>query len=190
MSFVNTRTKGNAVMQSAQKSKTSRVEMKIDVVPIPLAASLSNPLEKMEKQSVAIKKIETLGKDLFEANKTIVSQKQELKLYQTADLYSESLSLEKLIPMLTSGDLTLRLNAVRTGAQSSTTCMELKTGILADLIEKQLVDERNEKTATVDIQTSSEIGQMFIGVKVKRGQHYISKLDYEVPTAHDERMHV
>lgn len=189
MSFVNTRAKANTVMQSLKNKKNSLVQMKIDVVPIPIPASAGSPLQKMEKQSVVIRKIQTLGKDLFEPNKTIVSQKEEHKLYQTADLYSESLSLERLIPMLTACDLTLRLNAVRTGAQSSTTCMELKTGVLADLIEKQEVDERNEKTATVSVD-SSEVGEMFIGVKVKRGQHYISKLDYEVPTAHDNRMHV
>ena len=108
-----------------------------------------------------------------------MSEKQDNRLYQTTDLYSESISLEKLIPMLTSSDLTIRLNAVRTGSQSSTTCIELTSGRLADIVEKEQLDERNEKTALIG-GVGSEIGTMYVGVKV-RGQHYIQKLDYEVP---------
>lgn len=189
MSFINTRAKGNAAMKALPKKNVSRVEMKIDVVPIPTGTSLKNPLEKREQQNIAIQKIQTMGRDLFEPNKTIVSEKQDNRLYQTTDLYSESISLEKLIPMLTSSDLTIRLNAVRTGAQSSTTCIELTSGRLADIVEKDQVDERNEKTALVG-GVGSEVGTMYVGVKVKRGQHFIQKLDYEVPLAHDDKMHV
>ena len=58
--------------------------------------------------------------------------------------------------------------------------MELTTGKLADLITKGQVDERNEKTCKVSIKGNDDKGVMFVGVKVKRGQHYIQKLDYEV----------
>lgn len=191
MSFISTKaSRNNDVMQPKRSNKASLVEMKIDVVPIPQGASLESPLQKRQAQSVAIRQIQTLGRDLFEPNKTIVSARDNKKLYQTADLYSESISLEKLIPLLTASDLTLRLNAVRLGHSSSTTCMELKTGQLANLIENVSVDERNEKTCAVNIETSAELGCMFVGVKVKRGQHFISKLDYEVPEVHDSKMHV
>ena len=132
----------------------------------------------------------TRGKDLFEENSTILTQQGSNRLYQTADLYSESLSLEELIPMLTEADLTLKLNAIRTGRQSSSTCMELKSGQLADIIQKAEPDERNEKVCNVSIKTSKEKGSMFVGVKVKGGKHFIQKLDYEIHEEQDNQLHV
>lgn len=164
--------------------------MKIDVVPIPKGVSAVSSLEKRDAQQRSINQIKTKGKDLFEENSTIVSSAGSNRLYQTADLYSESLSLEELIPMLTSSDLTLKLSAIRSGKQSSTTCMELKSGQLADIIEKTPVDERNEKTCSVSLQTSKEKGSMFVGVKVKGGKHFIQKLDFEVHENEDEKLHV
>lgn len=190
MSFINKRANANSIMSAKKAKAQSLVDMKIDVCAIPLAASKKITFEKQEMQSSAIQQIQTLGKDLFTPNKTIVSESDDKRLYQTADLYSESMSLEKLIPMLTSSDLTLRLNALRSGHLSSSTCMELTTGKLADLITKAQVDERNEKTCKVAIKGNEDKGVMFVGVKVRRGKHYIQKLDYEVPTAHDDAMHV
>tara|TARA_B100000902_G_scaffold165817_1_gene160735 strand:- start:13681 stop:14223 length:543 start_codon:yes stop_codon:yes gene_type:complete len=177
--------------ETARPSATrSRVTMKIDVVPIPTGASLSNNIEKRAAQERNINQIKTLGRDLFEGNNAIVTEQGSSRLYQTADLYSESLSIEKLIPMLTSNDLTLRLNAVRSGIHSSSTCMELKSGTLADIVQKIQADERNEKTTSVSIPTSKEAGKMFIGVKLKGGNHFIQKLDYEISGDQDDKLHV
>ena len=190
MSFITS--KQNKVMtETAGPSATrSRVMMKIDVVPIPTGASLSNSIEKRAAQERHINQIKTLGRDLFEGNNAIVTEQGSSRLYQTADLYSESLSIEKLIPMLTANDLTLRLNAIRSGIHSSSTCMELKSGILADIVEKIQADERNEKTTSVSIPTSKEAGKMFVGVKLKGGNHFIQKLDYEISSDHDDKLHV
>jgi len=190
MSFITS--KQNKVMtETATPSATrSRVTMKIDVVPIPTGASISNNIEKRAAQERNINQIKTLGRDLFEGNNAIVTDKGSSRLYQTADLYSESLSIEKLIPMLTSNNLTLRLNAVRSGIHSSSTCMELKSGILADIVEKMQADDRNEKTTSVNIPTSKEAGKMFVGVKLKGGNHFIQKLDYEISGIQDDKLHV
>ena len=190
MSFI-TRKQNQVMTETAKPSaKQSRVTMKIDVVPIPTGASKSSSIEMRAAQEKSINQIKTLGRDLFEGNSAIVSESGSNRLYQTADLYSESLSLEKLIPMLTGAGLTLRLNAVRSGVHSSSTCMELKSGVLADLVEKMNADERNEKTTSVSIPTSKEAGKMFVGVKVKGGNHFIQKLDYEIDTEQDNKLHV
>tara|TARA_X000000950_G_C13850738_1_gene634390 strand:- start:1061 stop:1645 length:585 start_codon:yes stop_codon:yes gene_type:complete len=192
MSFIN---KGNksAIMQeqtTASQVKRSKIQMKIDVVPIPTGASMTSSPEKRAAQQRSINQIKTQGKDLFEVNSTIVTDSGSNRLYQTADLYSESLPLEELIPMLTGSDLTLKLNALRSGKQSSNTCMELKTGHLADIIEKTPVDERNEKMCSVSLQTSKERGSMFVGVKFKGGKHFIQKLDFEIHREEDDKLHV
>lgn len=190
MSFITS--KQNKVMtETARSSATrSRVTMKIDVVPIPTGASLSSKIEKRAAQERNINQIKTLGRDLFEGNNAIVTDQGSTRLYQTADLYSESLSIERLIPMLTANNLTLRLNAVRSGVHSSSTCMELKSGTLADIVEKIQADDRNEKTTSVSIPTSKEAGKMFVGVKLKGGNHFIQKLDYEISGDQDDRLHV
>ena len=92
--------------------------------------------------------------------------------------------------MLTNADLTLRLNAIRSGRQSSSTCMELKTGQLADIVEKSELNEKNEKTSTVALLANKEKGKMFVGVKVKGGKHFIQKLDYEINESEDDKYHV
>lgn len=192
MSFINNSSK-SAIMQEVKTPLNvtkSKVQMKIDVVPIPTGASTGSSVEKREAQQRSIHQIMTRGKDLFELNSTIVSDQGSNRLYQTADLYSESLSLEELIPMLTSSDLTLRLNAVRAGRQSTSTCMELKSGQLADIVEKTPLDERNEKTCSVSLATSKEKGSMFVGVKLKGGKHFIQKLDYEIHRDEDSKLHV
>jgi hypothetical protein len=192
MSFIN-KGKQSATMQeqtAASQVKRSKIQMKIDVVPIPTGASSVSSPEKRAAQQRSINQIKTQGKDLFEVNSTMVTDSGSNRLYQTVDLYSESLPLEELIPMLTSANLTLKLNALRYGKQSSNTCMELKTGHLADIIEKTPVDERNEKTCNVSLQTSKERGSMFVGVKCKGGKHFIQKLDFEIHRDEDNKLHI
>lgn len=192
MSFINKSSKSSIMQEETAQTvrKKSRVQMKIDVVPIPTGASVAPNVEKRDAQQRSINQIMTRGQDLFEENSTIVSEQGSNRLYQTADLYSESLSLEELIPMLTKSQLTLKLNAIRSGKQSSSTCMELKSGVLADIIQKTSADERNEKTCSVSLQTSKEKGSMFVGVKMKSGKHFIQKLDYEIHREQDEQFHV
>lgn len=188
MSFINS-SKANKLMKAGPAVKKSNLQMKIDVVSIPQGASISTSLEKREQQMQAINQIKTLGRDLFEPNSAVLNQNGSKRLYQTADLYSETLSLEKLIPMLTASGLTLKLNAQRHGTFASNTCMELKTGQLADLVESSEVDDRNEKTCSVAIESNSSLGAMYVGVKVKGGKHFIQKLDYEVEDKIDDKMH-
>ena len=192
MSFINKSSESSIMQKETAQStgKRSRVQMKIDVVPIPTGTSTEPNIQKRDAQQTSIHQIMTVGKDLFEENSTIVSNQGSNRLYQTVDLYSESLSLEELIPMLTSSDLTLRLNAIRSGRQSSSTCMELKTGQLADIVENVELNEKNEKTCTVSLQTNKEKGSMFVGVKIKGGKHFIQKLDYEINENEDNKYHV
>ena len=111
------------------------------------------------------------------------------RLYQTADLYGQVLAVEDLIPQLTAADLTLRLTAERHGTHAHGTCMELKTGILADLLE-DTPDAKNEKITEVSLPSSDEVGRMFVGVKMSGGKHYIQKVDYEVASAVDDQLHL
>lgn len=189
MSFIQLKNK-NPQETSTPAIAQSTVSMRIDVVPIPTESSLPITSKQQQQQIEAIENVKAAGKDLFTNNSTVVSENGGNRLYQTADLYSESLSLEKMIPMLTAANLTLRLNALREGHNAHSTCMELKTGQLADLVENTNADVKGEKSTSINIATAKEHGNMYVGVKMVRGNHYIQKLDYEVNTIHDTKMHV
>ena len=168
--------------------KPSGMSMKIDVVPIPVA---SNEVDVSTKsiQNKAIKQIKQQGKDLFQSNQTIMTVSAGKRLYQTADLYGQVLAVEDLIPMLTGADLTLRCSAQRTGTHAHSTVMELKTGILADLMD-DTPDAKSEKITELIVPSFEDNGRMFVGVKMSGGKHYIQKVDYEVASAVDDKLHL
>ncbi len=174
--------------QSIKPSKSSGLSMKIDVVPIPVSTEEVD-VSLRNKQNQSIQKIQTQGKDLFMSNQTVVTQTAGTRLYQTADLYGQVLAVEDLIPMLTSADLTLRLSATREGSHAHGTCMELKTGILANLLD-ETPDSKNEKITEVSVPANDEKGRMFVGVKLSNGKHYIQKVDYEIASAVDDQLHL
>ena len=195
MSVVRFRKSTDNVTQAPQPSSEKAVEekstvnMRIDVVPIPIGSTKQYSAEKREQQSKGIRDIMDKGKDLFQSNKTVVSNNMGKRLYQTADLYGQTLAVEDLIPMLTGNDLTLRLNALRGGSDSHSSCMELTTGKLADALD-EFADDRNEKTVEVAIKGQENLGKIYMGLKVKGDKHYIQKLDYEVSTELDKTLHV
>jgi hypothetical protein len=174
--------------QDALPKQQSNLSMKIDVVPIPM--SIDKVDVSMKRiQNDKIREIKSLGKDLFQSNQTIMTSSAGKRLYQTSDLYGQVLAVEDLIPMLTSSDLTLRLTANRTGSQSHATCMELKTGILADMLD-EVPDAKNEKITEVSVPSSEDSGRMFVGVKMSGNKHYIQKVDYELTSTVDDQLHI
>ena len=148
----------------------------------------SKSLEDREKQTQAIEHVRKQGKDLFHENKTVVSTNAGERLYQTKDLYGQNLSLEDLIPQLTASDLTLRVNAIREGTHAQTTCMELKTGILADLLNDTSDSNQEEYKSRNSKQRGK--GTMYVSVKEIKGKHYINKVDYKVNSTEDDRLHI
>jgi hypothetical protein len=192
MSFV--RFKKEDQMQEETKPQAavevdSGLSMRIDVVPIPTGTTGLVDMELKQKQNEVISKVQKMGKDLFAPNKTVVSQTAGNKLYQTADLFGQVLAVEDLIPMLTSADLTLRVNAIREGTHAHSTCMELKTGALADLLD-EAPDSKREKVTELSVNASPDKGRMFVGVKLSNGKHFIQKLDYEVNATVDDTLHL
>jgi len=175
-------------VEKSTSKQSSGLSMKIDVVPIPVSSEQVN-LELKGIQNSAIQQIKREGKDLFHANHTIMTSSAGKRLYQTADLYGQVLAVEDLIPLLTQSDLTLRLSALRENSHSHGTCMELKTGILADLLE-EAPDAKNEKITEVSVPSSENSGRMFVGVKLSGGKHYIQKVDYEIASAIDDQLHL
>ena len=161
--------------------------MKIDVVPIPISSEEVD-LSLKAAQNATIRSIKQQGKDLFQSNQTIMTTSAGKRLYQTADLYGQVLAVEDLIPQLTAADLTLRLTAERHGTHAHGTCMELKTGILADLLE-DTPDAKNEKITEVSLPSSDEVGRMFVGVKMSGGKHYIKRL-IMIASAVDDQLHL
>lgn len=167
----------------------SGLSMRIDVVPIPTGTTGVVDMSLKQKQNEVISNIQGLGKDLFSPNKTVVSQTAGNKLYQTADLFGQVLAIEDLIPQLTSADLTLRINAIREGSHAHSTCMELKTGVLADMLD-QSADSKREKVTELNVSASPDKGRIFVGVKLSNGKHFIQKLDYEVNATVDDSLHL
>ena len=189
MSFVRFKKQPQITEEPEAVKTPNTLHIRIDVAPVPLGASKEIPLNEREKQTDALKVLRAEGKDLFQKNKTIVSNTAGDRLYQTKDLYGQNLSVEQLIPKLTSNNLTLRVNAVREGVHSQSTCMELKPGILADLLE-DTADANNEKSTKLELTNSQEKGQMFVTIKTIKGQHYINKVDYKVSSVQDDLFHV
>lgn len=169
------------------QNKDSKLYLQLNVVPIPKASGQYN-LQQKEKQQSSIAMIEARGRDLFDKNHTRVSLENDKRLYQSEMLYGKVLSVEQMIPMLTANDLTLRINAVRMGADSHSTCMELKTGVLADLLE-ETADSKGDKVSKIKLSDESR-GSMFVALKEYKGSHYIQKVDYEVSKEVDDTLHV
>jgi hypothetical protein len=190
MSFVNY--KDAAVVPIVKEKKlNSTVSMRLDVVPIPLGTLTTVSSEKRNDQYKAIQAIKKKGKDLFFENNTVssVAKEPSHRLYQTADLYGEVLSVEKLVEDLKQHDLTLRVNAIRSGSHSQTTCMELTSADLQKVLTED-ADNKKEKSVTLSLK-ATDGGSMYVGVKVARsGLHYITKVDYSVPTAVDTKLHI
>lgn len=189
MSFVRRSKVNQFAPKSAKPLKQSNLHIRIDVAPIPEGASAKRDPSAIANQLAAQEKIKSMGNDLFMPNPTIVSNTAGKKLYQTKDLYANVVSVEKLIPQLTASDLTLRINAVREGNHAHATCMELKTGYLADILQ-EASDANNEKTLTLSIDGHEEKGEMYVSVKEIKGQHYINKVDYGVEAHEDDKLHL
>ena len=100
----------------------------------PLGSNSYNK-DNVADQGRALKELRSSGKDLFEMNETRKVQSAGTVLYQTAETYGTSLSIEKIIETLSSSDLTLRVNFHRPGIHSNTTCMELSADILQKLVQ-------------------------------------------------------
>ena len=189
MSFVRRSKVNQFAPKSAKPLKQSDLHIRIDVATIPEGASAKRDPSDMADQIAAQEKIKSMGNDLFMPNPTIVSNTAGKKLYQTKDLYANIISVEKLIPQLTASDLTLRINAVREGSHAHATCMELKSGYLADLLE-ETSDANNEKTLTLNVDGHDEKGEMYVSVREIKGQHYINKIDYSVESYEDDKLHL
>lgn len=189
MSFIRYQKQEQFDQPQAAVEEAQKLNIRIDVAPIPLGASMDISAEKREMQTKAVQKVRAAGKDLFLQNNTIVSHNAGDRLYQTSELYSQNLAVEDLIPMLTSSDLTLRVNAVREGVHAHSTCMELKTGVLADLLQ-ETADSNKEKSTKLSLTNASERGEMYVTVKEVKGKHYINKVDYKINSVEDDRLHI
>lgn len=187
MSFI--RYKKQPQLEEPVTESPQELHIRIDVAPIPQGASQDISMETRQMQTSAVEKVRKLGKDLFAPNKTVVTNTAGERLYQTRELYSQQLAVEDMIPLLTDGGLTLRVNAIREGMHGHTTCMELKTGVLADLLTNA-TDNNNEKTTNLSLTNSSDKGEMFVSVREIKGKHYINKVDYKVNSFEDDRLHV
>ena len=188
MSFVNYTDAPEIIKPTNVTSEPSKMAMRIDVVPVPQGLMNAVSSEKREKQYAAIQKIKAKGKDLFLPNNTVASTNASNKLYQTADLYNATTSVESLVSQLKENDLTLRLNAIRTGSQSHTTVMNLTSDALEKVVQGG-VDAKGEKSCAVTLPVKDQ-GTMYVGVKVRGGKHYITKIDYEVNQLVDSKLHI
>ena len=188
MSFIRFKKEPQLEETKAPQMASQDMHIRIDVAPIPIGASQDFSMEKRMHQTSALQVVRSKGKDLFAENRTVVSNTAGDRLYQTKELYSQNLAVEDLIPMLTSSDLTLRVNAIREGVNAHSTCMELKTGILADLL-LEAADKNGEKSTSLCL-SNEEAGEMFVTVKQVKGKHYINKVDYRVSAFEDDRLHV
>lgn len=167
-----------------KKLPESELSIQFNAVPVPKTTD-KYTAETIAKQQTEIAKIEARGKDLFQPNPTKSSIQEGKKLYQSSMLYSKNLSVEDLIPLMTSSELTLKVSAIRDG---TSTCMELTSGKLADLIE-ETPDAKGDKITKIQLPENSN-HNMYVAIKQYRGKHYIQKVDYEVEKDLDQKLHL
>lgn len=162
---------------------SKELKIQLNVVPIPKASD-KYTAETKSKQLKDMAMIEAKGGDLFKTNPTKVSLNEDKMLYQSKRLYSKSLAVEDMLSMLTDSDLTIKVSALR---DATSTCMELTSGKLADLVG-QTADAKGDKIAKLSV-AEGEVGEMFVAIKQYRGKHYIQKVDYEVDKEVDDKLH-
>lgn len=167
-----------------KKQPESELSIQFNAVPIPKTTD-KYTAETKAKQQTEISKIEARGRDLFQLNPTKSSVHEGKKLYQSSMLYSKKLSVEDLIPLMTESELTLKVSAIRDG---TSTCMELTSGRLADLLE-ETADQKGDKIAHLQLPDGST-HNMYVAIKQYRGKHYIQKVDYEVEKELDQKLHL
>lgn len=187
MSFV--RFKKETQIEAKQATSTNKVSIRVDVAPIPVGQSETTTLDQREAQTKAIEDLTKKGKDLFKTNETVMESTAGERLYQTKELYGQVVSVEDLIPKLTSENLTLRVNALREGDHAESTCMELKTGQLANALDAA-ADKNNEKTVVLSVTNQSHKGELFVSMKNTKGKHFINKVDYKIAVHADDKLHL
>lgn len=158
----------------------------------PLGANTYNK-DNVAEQSRALKELRANGKDLFEMNETRKVQSAGTILYQTAETYGTSLSIEKIAETLAGSDLTLRVNFHRPGMHSNTTCMELSSDILQKLM-KTSADAHGNKVAELRIRAERTAqvpkhGAIYVAITNKGSQHYLSHIDYKIMASYDAMYH-
>ena len=158
----------------------------------PLGSNSYNK-DNVADQGRALKELRSSGKDLFEMNETRKVQSAGTVLYQTAETYGTSLSIEKIIETLSSSDLTLRVNFHRPGIHSNTTCMELSADILQKLVQTS-ADAHGNKVAELRIRAerSAQVpkhGAVYVSITNKGSQHFLSHIDYKIMASYDAMYH-
>lgn len=164
----------------------SKVSIGLDVVPVPTSTLSRMTSQSIAKQTQTLAELKKRGADLFEENPTIVSMKQNDRLYQTADLYGRRLSVEEMLPMMKENNLTIRVNVNRLGHMSQNSCMELSAKALDDALN-QTPDSRGEKYCELNVQGVP--GTVHVGLSLYKGKHYIQKVDYSILESYDRKMH-
>ena len=149
--------------------------------------------DHVAEQGRSLKNLRTLGKDMFEMNETRKVQSAGTILYQTTETYGTSLSIEKIIEILRSADLTLRVNFNRPGLRSNTTCMELSVTTLQKLIQST-PDAHGNKIAELRVKAELTAkvprhGALFVAITNKGQQHYLSHIDYKIIASYDAMYH-
>lgn len=149
--------------------------------------------DRVAQQASALKSLRTQGKDLFEMNETRKVQSAGTLLYQTTETYGTALSIEKMIETMSPNNLTLRVNFNRPGKHSSTTCMELSSATLTNLIQTS-ADAHGQKIVELRIKAEKSAsvpqhGALFVAIASKGTQHYLSHIDYKIRSGYDSLYH-
>lgn len=167
-------------------SEESKVSIGLDVVPVPTSTISRMTSASIAKQTQTLAELKKKGADLFEENPTIVSMKQNNRLYQTADLYGRKMSVEDMLPLMKENNLTIRVNVNRMGHMSQNSCLELSAKALGDALN-ETPDARGEKQC--ELKVHGVPGIVYVGLSQYKGKHYIQKVDYSILESYDRKMH-
>lgn len=177
-------------IDAPQKIEKHHIIMEATVRPL---SSNDFNKDRVTVQASALKQLRKTGKDVFELNETRKVQSAGTYLYQTTETYGTALSIERIVEILDSADLTLRVNFNRPGTHSSTTCMGLSSDILKALMATS-PDANGYKIAELRVKAEKSAnvpphGSIFVAIAKKGTQHYISHIDYKIMVSYDKMYH-
>jgi len=170
----------------------STSQVLIEAVPVPVGTNEYDP-NLARRQGRELTAFRKMAKDMMEPNDCRLVTSAGERLYQTMEKYGTGMSVEQMTQTMETEGITMRVNFRRPGVHSSTTCMELSSKHLNNLL-KETQDAKNQKTLELRVKAEASVavprhGAMFVTVEKKGAVHMLSHIDYKIMTSYDEMFH-
>jgi hypothetical protein len=164
--------------------------IQFEIVPVPTGTTSEFDPKFVAAQTAALKEFRERGKDIFKPNDCRMVSNGGNRAYETFETYGTALTVEKMVEVMNTHHLTLKVKFNRPGLHGANTCMELSAGLLDRLLQES-PDAKNNKTIALRIGTEKHTavpphGTMYVTVAQQGAQHVLSHVDYHILAQYDE----